>query len=90
MLPCVADQSSRAAVCTIFLYLINRGSAGDIMALRERGHKERFPTLATILLVIGILWLLTELKVIAIPVPWIPIVLILIAIGMMVNRCVKK
>jgi len=48
----------------------------------------KFPMLATILLVVGVIWLLTELKVISIPIPWIPVVLIVIALGMIINRYV--
>ena len=51
-------------------------------------HHRKFPMLATILLVVGIIWLLTELKVILIPIPWIPVVLIVIALGMIINRYV--
>ena len=49
-----------------------------------------FPTFAVILLVVGILWLLTELKVISVNIPWIPIALIIAAIGMIANNCNKK
>ena len=51
-------------------------------------HHRKFPMLATILLVVGIIWLLTELKVILIPIPWIPVVLIVIALVMIINRYV--
>lgn len=51
--------------------------------------KRKFPMLATILLIVGIIWLLTELKVITIPIPWIPVVLIVIALGMIINRYVE-
>ena len=51
-------------------------------------HHRKFPMMATILLVVGIIWLLTELKVILIPIPWIPVVLIVIALGMIINRYV--
>jgi len=54
------------------------------MALFRR--KTRFPTFAVILLIVGLLWLLNELKVITINIPWIPIILIIIAIGMIINR----
>ena len=58
------------------------------MAINRR--KGKFPMLATILLIVGIIWLLTELKVITIPIPWIPVVLIVIALGMIINRYVKE
>jgi hypothetical protein len=53
-------------------------------------HERVFPTFAVVLLVIGIVWLLNELKVFSINIPWVPIVLIIIAIGMMVNKCKKN
>jgi len=53
-------------------------------------NKGKFPILATILLIVGVIWLLTELKVIAIPIPWIPVVLIVIAIGMIINRYTRE
>jgi len=49
-------------------------------------RNRRFPMFAVFLLVVGIIWLLTELKIVIIPIPWIPIVLIIIAIGMIINR----
>lgn len=49
-------------------------------------RKLKFPTLATIILVFAILWLLSELKILTINIPWIPIILIIIAIGMILNR----
>lgn len=48
--------------------------------------KRRFPTLAVTLLVLGIVWLLSSMQVIAINIPWIPVVLIIIAVGMIFNR----
>ena len=46
----------------------------------------KFPTLAVILLVVGLVWLLNEINVIAVDIPWIPVILIIIAIGMIFNR----
>ncbi len=48
--------------------------------------KRKFPTFAVILLVVGFIWLLNELQVIAINIPWIPVVLVIVAIGMILNR----
>ena len=48
--------------------------------------QRRFPTLAFILLVVAIVWLLNELSVITIDIPWIPVILIIVAIGMIFNR----
>jgi len=48
--------------------------------------KRKFPTLAIILLVAGLLWLLESVNMISINIPWVPVILIVIAIGMIVNR----
>jgi len=60
-----------------------------IKKIGGKNMKIKFPMLAVILLVIGFIWLLTELKVITISIPWIPIVLIIIATGLIINRYVK-
>ena len=52
--------------------------------------KHKFPTLAVGLLVVGVLWLLTELEVLMINVPWIPIILIVVSLGMVLNRYFHK
>jgi len=54
-----------------------------------KGTKRRFPTLAIALLVVGVIWLLNDLEFISINIPWIPIVLIIIAFGMIFNRFFK-
>ena len=46
----------------------------------------KFPTFAVLLLVLGILWLLTELKVFTLSISWWPIIIIVVAIGMVFNR----
>ncbi len=48
--------------------------------------KAKFPVLAVILLVFAIVWLLSELRILLIDIPWVPAVLILIAIGLIYNR----
>jgi hypothetical protein len=45
-----------------------------------------FPTFAVIILVLSIIWLLTELGLITINLPWIPIIFIIIAIGWIINH----
>ena len=45
-----------------------------------------FPTFAVILLVLAGLWLLGELNVININVPWFPLIIVIVAIGMIVNH----
>ncbi|MBD3249096.1 hypothetical protein GF336_03560 [Candidatus Woesearchaeota archaeon] len=47
--------------------------------------RKRFPTFAVIVLVIGIIWLLGEMGMITIDIPWIPVIVIIIALGWIVN-----
>jgi len=49
-----------------------------------------FPTFAIILLVIGIVWFLNDTGYWAFNIPWVPLVLIVVAIGMVFNRYKKK
>jgi hypothetical protein len=48
--------------------------------------RRKFPILAVLLLVFAIFWLLSETDILVIDIPWIPIILIIIAIGMIWNR----
>ena len=50
---------------------------------------KKFPTISVIMLVIGILWLLTEIDIIKIDVPWIPVILIIISLGWIINHYTK-
>ncbi len=49
-----------------------------------------FPTIPILLLIIGTLWLLSDLEVITIDIPWFPIILIVFAIGWLINSLAKK
>ena len=40
-----------------------------------------FPTFAVVVLVIGIIWLLNDLNIFSVDIPWFPAVLIIIALG---------
>ncbi|MBU0894454.1 MAG: hypothetical protein KKF48_05090 [Nanoarchaeota archaeon] len=51
--------------------------------------KTKFPVLAVVLLLFALVWVFTELGYFNITVPWIPIVLAIIAIGMIFNRFSK-
>jgi len=48
--------------------------------------KRKFPALATLLLIFGIAWLLSAMYNVAIDLPWLPIILIVIAASMIFNR----
>lgn len=52
----------------------------------KEGFKCRFPCGAVLVLIIGVLWLLQDLKVLAWNVPWLPILVILVALKMMVMK----
>jgi hypothetical protein len=49
-----------------------------------------FPTFALVILLIGVFWLLNDLNVLKVNVPWIPIVIIVVAIGWIVDHFAKK
>ena len=49
-----------------------------------------FPTFAVLLLVVGVLWLLAEIGVITIAIPWWPVILIIVALGWIVNNYSRK
>lgn len=51
-------------------------------------RQNKFPTLAIGLLLVGAIWLLNDLNVIKVDIPWIPVVIIVIALGMFFNRYV--
>ena len=48
--------------------------------------KTKFPSLAVILLIFAAVWLFSDLGYLAINIPWIPVVIAIIAIGMIFNR----
>lgn len=49
--------------------------------------KIKFPTFAVVLLAVGIIWFLNEVNVIPWSnIPWVPVVLIIVAVGMIFNR----
>ncbi len=53
---------------------------------RPIAFKKGFPTFATLLFIVGILWLLAELNILKFDVPWWPVILIVVAIGLLINR----
>ncbi len=55
----------------------------------DKKARTKFPTFATILLVLGLLWLLTDMGLLMVNIPWIPVILVIIAVGMIVNRYSK-
>jgi hypothetical protein len=47
--------------------------------------KKGFPTFAVLLLVIAILWILAEINVITINIPWVPVIIGVIALGWIID-----
>ncbi|MGD9275622.1 MAG: hypothetical protein PVJ67_00455 [Candidatus Pacearchaeota archaeon] len=48
--------------------------------------KTKFPVLATLLLIFGIVWLVNVIGFANISLPWLPVILIVVAIAMIANR----
>jgi len=48
--------------------------------------RSKFPTLAVILLVAGIVWAFSSLGYVDFNFPWLPVILIIVSIGMIANR----
>ena len=64
------------------------------MPRRIRSHESlhkcsTFPTFAVIVMVVAVIWFLSDLAVITINIPWIPLIVGIIAIGMIINHCKK-
>lgn len=58
------------------------------MAKRQRQNYEyrhRFPVFALVLLFTGVIWFLNDVHILSVNIPWIPSILIIIAIGMLVR-----
>ena len=49
-------------------------------------HGHGFPAVAGLILLIGILWLLADLEVIALDIPWVPVLVIILSLGMVVKH----
>ncbi len=52
--------------------------------------KKGFPTLAVLLLVVAVLWLLSDLGMITVTIPWWPVILIVLALGWIANHYSQK
>ena len=49
-----------------------------------------FPTFAVIVLVYGLIWFLSDIGIITVNIPWLPLILIIVATGWIVNHYSKK
>lgn len=50
----------------------------------------RFPTFSVLLLAVGLIWLFSEMGYIAVNIPWLPVLLILLAFGIIVNSFMNR
>jgi uncharacterized membrane protein YoaK (UPF0700 family) len=57
--------------------------------MRERVYRRKFPVLAFIILIFAVTWLLREMEIIDIRIPFLPVVLIVIALGIIFNRLIS-
>ena len=51
--------------------------------------KKGFPTFAILVLVLGVLWLLSELQILTVDIPWFPVIMIIVAIGWIADHYLK-
>jgi len=79
-------QTIAKAILCLFVFKENKQKEVNKKDMAFFKKKRKFPTFAIILLVVGLIWLLNELQVISIDIPWIPVVLVIVAIGMILNR----
>ncbi|MBW2991710.1 hypothetical protein KY345_00650 [Candidatus Woesearchaeota archaeon] len=52
--------------------------------------KSVFPTFAVIVLVLAVLWLFGDMGLLGVNIPWLPVILIIVAIGWIINNYKKK
>ncbi len=50
------------------------------------GHRKRFPTIIVLLALLAVLWLLSDMGILTVNVPWIPLALLVICIGWLINH----
>ena len=48
--------------------------------------KNKFPVLAVLILILGLSWLLQEMELVNLDLPWLPVIVVVAAIGMIWNR----
>ncbi len=56
--------------------------------IHEVKYRRTFPTFAVVILIFAGLWLLRELEVIDLSLPFLPVVLIVVSIGVIFNRLI--
>jgi len=49
-------------------------------------HSKKFPVFAGLILAIGVLWLLAEVGTITLDLPWLPIIVVVLALGVIAKH----
>ncbi len=50
---------------------------------------KKFPTFAFVVLILGLLWLAVEMHWITIAIPWLPLIVVVVAAGWIVNHYMR-
>ena len=53
-------------------------------------EKKGFPTFAVIVLILAVLWLLSETGILTLSIPWIPLIVAIVALGWVIDYYTKK
>ena len=61
--------------------------ASILLVVKNMGRK--FPTFAALVLILGLLWLAVEMHWITINIPWLPLIVVVLAAGWIVNHYTK-
>ena len=56
----------------------------------KEGCTGRFPIFAILIFILGILWLLSDLGVFILDIPWLALIVIILSLGMMVKQAHYK
>ena len=52
--------------------------------------KKKFPTFGIIVFLLGMTWLLNEMEVLTLNIPWFPLIMVIVAIGWIVDNYMSK
>jgi len=54
--------------------------------IKKKHYAKKIPVFGILLLIIGIIWILQDFALITIDIPWVPIIVILIALAIILKR----
>ena len=83
------DEKQRKSIQSTAQKQIKPGRTKNVQKIKvtqkAKGQK-KFPVFAVILLIVAVMWLLNDLEIVAVDIPWIPIIIAVIAVGMIFKR----